>query len=135
MAVQTPRGIRNNNPLNIRKNDIQWQGLSPEQNDSDFCQFINLNYGIRAAFVLLRTYHKKYHCDTITKVVSRWAPECENNTKAYIEAVAAHSCVPADARFKFTDKNVVCRILWSMAWVENGKEISFQYFENAYEMV
>lgn len=135
MAVATPRGLRNNNPLNIRRNEIQWQGLSAEQTDPAFCQFINLNYGIRAAFVLIRTYVRKYHADTIEKVVTRWAPACENNTKAYIEAVAAHSCVPAQGRFKFTDKNVVCRILWAMAWVENGKEVPFNYFERAYEMV
>ena len=36
MAI--PRGIRNNNPGNIRHSD-QWKGLTPEQPDPDFCTF------------------------------------------------------------------------------------------------
>ena len=48
-----PRGIRNNNPLNIRKSKDQWQGMRREQTDSAFCQFENLAYGWRAAFKLL----------------------------------------------------------------------------------
>ena len=55
-----PRGIRNNNPLNIRRSKDQWQGMKKEQTDSAFCQFENLAYGWRAAFKLLtRTYYHK----------------------------------------------------------------------------
>ena len=52
-----PRGIRNNNPLNIRRSKDQWQGMKKEQTDGAFCQFENLAYGWRASFMLLtRTY-------------------------------------------------------------------------------
>ena len=52
-----PRGIRNNNPLNIRRSKDQWKGLRAQQTDSQFCQFETLEYGWRAAFYLLtRTY-------------------------------------------------------------------------------
>ena len=34
-----PRGIRNCNPLNIRRSKDQWKGLLPEQNDKSFYQF------------------------------------------------------------------------------------------------
>ena len=34
-----PRGIRNNNPLNIRRSKDQWKGLAETQNDRAFCQF------------------------------------------------------------------------------------------------
>ena len=53
-----PRGIRNNNPLNIRRGKDQWQGLRAQQTDASFCQFESLEYGWRAAFYLLtRTYY------------------------------------------------------------------------------
>ena len=34
-----PRGIRNNNPLNIRRSKDQWKGLKAQQQDASFCQF------------------------------------------------------------------------------------------------
>ena len=35
-----PRGIRNNNPLNIRRTaKDQWKGLRAQQTDASFCQF------------------------------------------------------------------------------------------------
>ena len=43
-----PRGIRNNNPLNIRRSKDQWQGLRAQQTDASFCQFETLEYGWRA---------------------------------------------------------------------------------------
>ena len=44
-----PRGIRNNNPLNIRRTaKDQWKGLRAQQTDASFCQFESLEYGWRA---------------------------------------------------------------------------------------
>ena len=92
-----PRGLRNNNPLNIRRTATQWQGLAPVQTDPEFCQFQTLEYGWRAAFRLLtRTYYLKYGLDTIRKIVSRWAPSNENNTEAYITAVSLLTGIPPD---------------------------------------
>ena len=55
-----PRGIRNNNPLNIRRGKDQWKGMAEAQNDRAFVQFKSLDYGWRAAFYLLtRTYYHK----------------------------------------------------------------------------
>ena len=60
--MSIPRGIRNNNPLNIRRTGKdQWKGLSKTQSDRSFCQFETLEWGWRAAFYLLtRTYYHKY---------------------------------------------------------------------------
>ena len=101
-----PRGIRNNNPLNIRRGKDQWQGLRAQQTDAnltsdrlssrsadskqasvcshydaEFCQFESLEYGWRAAFYLLtRTYYHKYRLYTIRMIVNKWAPPQENLT-------------------------------------------------------
>ena len=83
------RGIRNNNPLNIRRSKDQWQGMKKTQSDSSFCQFETFEDGWRAAFVLLtRTYYQKMGLGTIRAIVSRWAPPGENNTEAYIRNVS-----------------------------------------------
>jgi len=92
-----PRGLRNCNPLNIRRSKDQWKGLREHQQDAAFCQFKSMAYGWRAAFKLLtRTYYHKYRLYTIRKIVEKWAPENENNTEAYVEAVSKLSGIPPD---------------------------------------
>ena len=84
-----PRAIRNNNPLNIRRSGDRWQGQADRQKDPSFVQFTEMKWGWRAAFLLLtRTYYHKYRCYTIKKIIERWAPPGENNTRTYIERVA-----------------------------------------------
>ena len=68
----TPRGIRNNNPLNIRRNGTAWSGLSAQQTDRSFCQFRNMAYGFRAAFITIHTYIFKHGLGTISQIISRW---------------------------------------------------------------
>lgn len=93
--MKTPRGIINNNPANIRRGSA-WKGLVPflvnPQNqqrvcDKSFCQFENIEYGIRALIVLLRTYCYKYKLRTIETIINRFAPPSENRTTAYIRFV------------------------------------------------
>jgi hypothetical protein len=97
----------NNNPLNIRLSGDKWQGqingkgnidgnssLSSERagGEAVFCQFYSMEYGWRAAFVILcRTYYGKYGLKTIRGIVSRWAPAKENNTEAYIRHVSDYT--------------------------------------------
>lgn len=85
MAI--PRGIRNNNPGNIRHSD-QWKGLTPEQPDPDFCTFSTPEYGIRAMGVILLNYQRKHGLKTIRQIITRWAPPSENDTDAYVMHVA-----------------------------------------------
>ena len=93
-----PRGIRNNNPLNIRRTaKDQWQGLRAQQTDASFCQFESLEYGWRAAFYLLtRTYYHKYRLFTIRAIINKWAPPQENLTSTYIANVSRLTGIPPD---------------------------------------
>ena len=86
MEKIVPRGIRNNNPLNIRVGN-HWLGEVEHPSDNEFEQFVCIHYGLRAAFVLLRRYIERYGLNTIPDIISRWAPSSENNTSAYIEKV------------------------------------------------
>lgn len=131
-----PRGIRNNNPLNIRISGNRWRGKITPSADAAFEQFTNMTLGIRAAMVCVRTYMKKYHLTTPQQIIARWAPEPDqNDVKAYIANACRKANLLPTVPIKFSEKNKVCRLLWGMAFVECGQTISFQLFENAYEAV
>lgn len=90
--MKTPRGIRCNNPGNIRKG-APWQGLDakPQTTDPDFAQFVDPSWGIRALAVTLITYYDKYGIDSINQIIRRWAPPNENDTESYISNVSANA--------------------------------------------
>ena len=82
------RGIRNNNPLNIRRvAGTKWKGQRTEQTDKSFVQFESLEWGIRAAFCILDTYRRKYQDVCVEDIINRWAPPSENATSEYIRTV------------------------------------------------
>ena len=92
MALDTTnlmRGERLNNPFNIIKSTNAWQGLSADQSaDPYFATFNDALYGIRAGVKLISTYFEKYGLNTVRGIISKFAPPSENNTQAYIQAVA-----------------------------------------------
>lgn len=131
--VVIPRGIRNNNPLNIRRGS-DWLGLRPEQTDAAFCQFDNIVYGYRAALVIIRRYIREYRCNTIRLIISRWAPATENNVAAYVRAVTTASGIPADQPVLFTDESAVCAIVAAMQQHECGVPLGASIVAAAYRM-
>ena len=123
-----PRGYRNNNPLNIRYNKYNsWKGKVEPNTDANnaFEQFVTMPYGYRAALYLLRKYIKSYGCDTISKIIQKWAPPTENNTQAYIDHVVSFirqlgTNVTATTSVSPTDKDLLCKLAYAMSIVENG---------------
>ena len=128
--MSIPRGIRNNNPLNIRRSKDKWKGMRAVQSDAQFCQFESLEWGWRAAFWLLtRTYYHKYRLFTIRAIVTKWAPAIENNTKAYIANVSRLTGIGPDEPIGIPSERPA---RWMMVGVaraiqENGTE-SLDYF-------
>ena len=118
-----PRGIRNNNPLNIRRSKDQWKGLADAQTDRAFCQFKSLDYGWRAAF-----YHK-YRLYTIRTIIRRWAPPGENNTEAYIANVSRLTGIDPDEPIGIPSERPSRWMMVgvAMAIQENGTD-SLDYF-------
>lgn len=117
-----PRGISNNNPLNIRVGN-QWVGEVQSPTDPAFEQFTCMPYGLRAAFVLLRRYIDVYKLNTISKIVCRWAPSSENNTLAYIRRVSDSMKYDADAPLSYQDKQKMFALVKAMVQVECGRAI------------
>ncbi len=89
--VKIPRGMRNNNPGNIRRSPDPWQGLADKQSDIEFFTFKNPVYGIRAIARMLINYQDRKKLRSIRQILERWAPPKENNTEAYIEAVSNYT--------------------------------------------
>ncbi len=126
-----PRGVRNNNPLNIRLGE-KWQGLKARQTDGQFCQFVSMDFGFRAAFRLLNTYYAKYGLICVRDIIRRWAPETENNTAAYINTVCSQvsRCMSKELKDTdglppvSTDKVTWCCIVRAMARVECGAKFA-----------
>ena len=114
----TPRGLRNNNPLNIRHSSDKFQGEVTGK-DPAFKTFISMPYGYRAAFVTLATYLSK-GCNTIEKIITRWAPPTENNTAGYIANVERWSGVLRNQELTATDGADYIMIIAAMSFVENG---------------
>ena len=134
-----PRGIRNNNPLNIRKGS-NWKGERPDQKDRAFEEFVSMEYGIRAGFIILRKYMSGYSgltekFNTIEKIIRRWAPPSENNSKAYIDSVSKWTGIPSTQKLSFSQRNYMVAIVDAMIRVECGQPVEKAIIESAYDMV
>lgn len=118
--AKTPRGVRNNNPGNIRKSKDPWQGLAEEQTDKAFFCFKSSAWGIRALARVLITYYDKHGCNTVKKVIRRWAPPNENNTSSYVAAVSAKLSVSPDAEIDLQDYAVLKPLVEAIIAHENA---------------
>tara|TARA_B100000686_G_scaffold296912_1_gene328828 strand:+ start:1206 stop:1793 length:588 start_codon:yes stop_codon:yes gene_type:complete len=116
-----PRGIRNNNPGNIRHSKDVWQGQSKTQTDSAFVQFNDPVYGLRALMKLVLNYQRKYGLNSVKKIIDRWAPPVENNTDAYITNVAQHMGVKPTTPIDLEDHTTLIRLAKHITLHENGK--------------
>lgn len=129
-----PRGLRNYNPGNIRKNSIIYAGEIVPSQDDEFKQFVTMAYGYRAMFALLYTYQHRYGLDTIEKMITRYAPANENHTEAYIDAVAERSGVSSHGRITATNGDVMIPIVAAMSAVENGVEAKMHEVEEGWKL-
>lgn len=116
-----PRGIRNNNWLNIRLSAANnWQG-EIAGNDKAFETFSAPEYGIRAAAKLVTNYYDS-GLDTVDKIISKWAPSSENDTQNYINIVASRMNIDPNKKIDVKDPKVMENLLSAMTFVENGQE-------------
>lgn len=116
-----------NNPLNIRYSEKnQWLGQIGERHG--FCVFSEEKYGWRAAFVLLKNYHKKGF-SSVSKIIHRFAPASENPTSSYVDFVCkkmegigyeSFGMEFKDAPLDLTNDMVVIDLLMCMSKFETG---------------
>lgn len=124
MATREPRGIRNNNPGNIRAVDgVTWDG-QVGVDDAGFVIFDTPDLaGIRALAKVLRTYYEKHGLKNIYAMLQRYAPPSENDTRAYAESVSQYVDFPV---FNYIPpskfKELLPRLVEAIIRHENGQQ-------------
>ena len=122
------RGLRNNNPLNIRHSKDQWQGAAETQTDKEFVQFKSMAYGYRAAWRILQTYYERFCMQSkpfmVRTIIERWAPPNENNTEAYIRQVLKLASIGGNEKLlppsNPSGYGRLSRMVAAMTCMENG---------------
>jgi len=120
---QTPRGVRNANPGNIREdpNDrTKWLGERAGDNDPAFEEFDDPVYGLRALMKILLKYRRDYGLSTVAKIIDRWAPPSENATSEYAAAVARRLGVGVDTPLALTREHLIT-VARAIVIHENGR--------------
>lgn len=132
--MTTPRGIKNNNPGNIRKSDIKWQG-KVVGTDPAFESFASPEYGIRAMGKILRTYQRDGF-DTVREMIDRWAPPVENDTDSYVNHVASLLGLAANDKVDLDNKTQLKMLLQAIVRHENGQQpYAESIFDRAIELM
>lgn len=117
-VYQATRGLRNNNPGNIRRDGTRWEGMSPDQTDAAFVQFVAPEYGLRAMARVLNSYYTRHQLRTVRGIITRWAPPNENDTGAYVRSVASRLNVGPDDALSWPDR--VPELIEAIVKHENG---------------
>lgn len=134
MVKSKPRGLRNNNPGNIRQSSVRYSGEVPQSIDAAFKQFESIEYGYRAMFVLIYTYQRKYGLNTIADIIARYAPATENHTQKYIDAVSDWSGVSPTSHITTTNGDIMIPVVAAMSRVENGEEAVMAEVEKGWQL-
>lgn len=121
-----PRGLRNNNPLNIRKYDYNdWYGKITDSasTDQQFEQFRDPKYGFRAAFILIHRYIKNGY-KSVRDIITRWAPPSDGNyTESYIKTVCDYAGFKESEEIIPYNYKKMSALVEAMFYVENGVRI------------
>jgi len=120
MDKSQPRGIRLNNPGNIRHGRDQWLGMSSEQPDNSFIYFESPEYGIRAMVRILQSYARR-GVVSIKQIISTWAPPVENDTESYIKSVSDRLQIDKDYPLDLGSDDLP-RLIAAIIQHENGRQ-------------
>jgi len=114
------RGIRNNNPGNLRA------APNAVGNDGSFPIFSSANDGLAAMSRQLQLYGSRGN-NTPYGIIHTYAPNSENNTQAYINAVTKDTGFGSHENLDLSDPAVLKRMMTAMIRHENGSQ---PYSEN-----
>jgi hypothetical protein len=116
IGVGSPRGIRNNNPGNLEYSaGINWVG-QVGADSGGYLIFDTAEHGARAlGHDLVTAISEGYN--TIEALITHYAPPSENDTAAYIAAVAAWGSLEAGSSIQVSDAPWIAA---AVATQENG---------------
>lgn len=131
LGTNNPRGIRNNNPGNIKIGNSAWQGkIQAANTDGTFEQFVSFPYGARAMIKLLQNYIGMGR-DTPTKIIQFW----DVGNPTYTAYLIAQTGFGAN-QVLTADKPTLKKLSQAIARFENGVDIlTDSRFETAYALL
>lgn len=109
---QKNRGMRQNNPMNLRS----WQGY-PQK--GGFAQFPNMQTGLEKGAIQLRRYGAR-GIDNLSDIVSTFAPPNENNTPKYIKDLSKLTGFAPDAKLDMNNPQVLQKLITGKSQLETG---------------
>ncbi len=96
-----------NNPCAIRKSSTCWLG-EDRLNNSSFCKFTDIFYGIRACAIIIRTYVTKYRLFTVRDIINRYAPSADgNDVKSYLDFITYYTRAFSGGRFILSPSSII----------------------------
>lgn len=116
------RGERNNNPGNLRSSATHWRG-EVESSDPAFESFESPEAGIRALALVLVNYQRLHGLSTLRQIISRYAPASENDTEAYVRAVAGATGFLPSEPLNLGDADTLRAIVRAVINQENGRVV------------
>lgn len=121
MTRDLPRGVRLNNPGNIKHSPTVWDGQTSDQPDPDFVDFSASIWGIRALARTLLVYYRRHGLNTVRGIINRWAPPgAGNNTPAYVADVVKRAGLGvSDNPIKVDDPGLLGRLCIAIIAHEN----------------
>lgn len=120
------RGIRNNNPGNIRVSKDQWEGMTGD--DGAFVTFDSPESGVRALAKNLQSYGRQGY-DSIEKIINRWAPPNENDTQSYIDSVVAATGIPATQSLDLSNPDTLSSLAQAISFHETGSRYDPEVYQ------
>lgn len=110
---RVPRGIRNNNPGNLR------DARNATGHDGEFVTFDSPEDGISALARQLRLYNARGN-NTLSGIISKFAPPVENNTASYISDASRRTGFYPRQPLDIEDPQVTEKIVRAIIRHENG---------------
>jgi hypothetical protein len=110
------RGLRNNNPGNIKKTAERWSG-EVAGTDPVFKTFKSPEAGIKAMSSLLTHYADK-GINTVNQLVRRWS---STDQRGYINHITTRLGIDPNEPINLKDKNIRGAIMEAMIEFENGR--------------
>lgn len=118
----SPRGIRNNNPGNIKWSAANnWQGQIGKDS-AGFVIFSSADYGLRAAARLIKTYINTYKLDTLAKIAPRWSPDAVGLSGAYAAGASRMGQIGANVVISPANAAQIAAVLRGIVGQENGEK-------------
>ena len=121
--ITKPRGIRNNNPFNMKYNpNIQWEGQIGKDS-ANFVQFGTAEHGIRAGVKNLINGYFNRGINTPVTILERYAPPTDNNPNnaQYAQLIARTVGVAVDGAIVPNRSNLI-KLSKAIIMFENGQQ-------------